>query len=396
MVLNDFLVRKQSLFREDIERVENKICQIINSNSFLIIGGAGSIGQSVVIEIFKRNPKKLHVVDISENNMVELVRNIRSSLGYISGDFRTFEIDCASNEFEALFESEKQYDFILNLSALKHVRSEKDPYTLMRMLQVNILNVLKLLELSKKTNIKNFFSVSTDKSTNPANIMGASKKIMELFLNKESKDQKVSMARFANVAFSDGSLLSSFQYRFFKKQPIVAPNDISRYFITAKESAELCLMSTFFGDNQDIYIPKLESNLHLIKFSDIAINFIKKNGYSVFECQSEEEARNRAPELIKNKIWPCYFFKSDTTGEKNIEEFYSNNEIVNFDVYKNIGIINNKEILFNESKLMTFKNKIQELISNKKWSKDDIVELIVNTLPEFSYVNKGKYLSEKM
>ena len=155
-------------------------------------------------------------------------------------------------------------------------------------------------------------------------------------------------------------------------------------------------MSTFFGNNQDIYIPKLESNLHLIKFSDIAINFIKKNGYSVFECQSEEEARNRAPELIKNKIWPCYFFNSDTTGEKNIEEFYSNNEIVNFDVYKNIGIINNKEILFNESKLMTFKNKIQELISNKKWSKDDIVELIVDTLPEFSYVNKGKYLSEQM
>ena len=206
-----FIGRKQSLFKEDIEKLEKKICQIISSSSFLIVGGAGSIGQSVTIEIFKRNPKKLHVVDINENNMVELVRNIRSSLGYISGDFRTFEIDCASAEFEALFKSEKQYDFILNLSALKHVRSEKDPYTLMRMLQVNIFNVVKLLELSKKTNIKNFFSVSTDKSTNPANIMGASKKIMELFLNKESKDQKVSMARFANVAFSDGSLLSSFQ-----------------------------------------------------------------------------------------------------------------------------------------------------------------------------------------
>jgi len=391
-----FIGRKQSLFKEDIEKLEKKICQIISSSSFLIVGGAGSIGQSVTIEIFKRNPKKLHVVDINENNMVELVRNIRSSLGYISGDFRTFEIDCASAEFEALFKSEKQYDFILNLSALKHVRSEKDPYTLMRMLQVNIFNVVKLLELSKKTNIKNFFSVSTDKSTNPANIMGASKKIMELFLNKESKDQKVSMARFANVAFSDGSLLSSFQQRIFKKQPIVAPNDISRYFITAQESAELCLMSTFFGNNRDIYIPKLESNLHLLKFSDIAINFIKKNGYSVHECQSEEEARNKASELIKNKIWPCYFFKSDTTGEKNIEEFYSNNEVVNFDIYKNIGIINNRRVLFNESKLMHFKYKIEELLKNKKWSKENIVELIIDTLPEFSYVNKGKYLSEKM
>ena len=221
-----------------------------------MIGGAGSIGQAVTKEIFKRNPRKLHIVDISENNMVELVRDIRSSDGYINGEFKTFALDAGSYAYDAFIKADGEYDYVLNLSALKHVRSEKDPYTLMRMVEVNILNTIKTIQQAKDKGIKKYFCVSTDKAANPVNMMGASKRIMEHFLMRESKDIDISTARFANVAFSDGSLLHSFNQRIQKKQPIVAPNDIKRYFVTPQESGELCLMSCLLGDTKDIFFPK--------------------------------------------------------------------------------------------------------------------------------------------
>ena len=233
-------------------------------SSFLVIGGAGSIGQAVVKEVFKRNPKKLHVVDISENNLVELVRDIRSSFGYIAGDFKTYALDIGSIEYDAFIESDGKYDYVLNLSALKHVRSEKDPFTLMRMIDVNIFNTEKTLQQSIDSGVKKYFCVSTDKAANPVNMMGASKRIMEMFIMRKSKDIKISTARFANVAFSDGSLLHGFDQRIKKRQPIVAPNDIKRYFVIPKESGELCLMSCIFGENRDIFFPKLSENSHLI------------------------------------------------------------------------------------------------------------------------------------
>ena len=245
--------RKNQLFIEDITNVESDLSKKIKESSFLILGGAGSIGQSVVKEIFKRNPNKIHVVDISENNLVELVRDLRSSYGYIDGDFKTFALDIGSNEYDAFIQSDGSFDYVLNLSALKHVRSEKDPYTLMRMIDVNIFNTQKTLNQSIKKNTKKYFCVSTDKAANPANMMGASKRIMEMFVNKQSEKINVSMARFANVAFSDGSLLHGFNKRIEKKQPIVAPNDIKRYFVTPKESGELCLMSCIYGENRDIF-----------------------------------------------------------------------------------------------------------------------------------------------
>ena len=226
----------------------------------MVIGGAGSIGQAVCHQIFKRDPKLLHVVDISENNMVELVRNIRSTIGYGSGIFETFAIDCGSSEFESLINHEGPYDYIFNLSALKHVRSEKDPYTLMRMISVNIFNTIKVTKLAKDMDAKKYFCVSTDKAANPVNMMGASKRIMEMFLMRESLTQNVSMARFANVAFSDGSLLHGFNQRFSKKQPFSAPNDVSRYFVTPEESGELCLLSGLKGNNRDIFFQSSMKN----------------------------------------------------------------------------------------------------------------------------------------
>jgi len=227
--------RTKELFIDDIIDNEMELKQIVASSNFLVVGGAGSIGQAVTKEIFKRNPKKLHVVDISENNMVELVRDIRSSFGYIDGEFATFALDIGSWEYDAFIKADGKYDYVLNLSALKHVRSEKDPYTLMRMIETNIFNTDKTLQQSIENGVKKYFCVSTDKAANPVNMMGASKRIMEMFVNRKSLDIDVSMARFANVAFSDGSLLHGFDQRIKKNQPIVAPNDIKRYFVTPQE-----------------------------------------------------------------------------------------------------------------------------------------------------------------
>jgi FlaA1/EpsC-like NDP-sugar epimerase len=325
MAILNLIGRNNEIFLADINSYSDKLKEVVSESTFLVIGGAGSIGQAVTKEIFRRGPKSLHVVDISENNMVELVRDIRSTLGYGSGDFKTFAIDCGSNEFKAFISNQDSYDYIFNLSALKHVRSESDPYTLMRMIMVNIFNTLDTLSLAKKMNTKKYFCVSSDKAANPVNMMGASKRIMEMFLMRESLNQDVSMARFANVAFSDGSLLHGFNQRFEKKQPFSAPNDVRRYFVTPKESGELCLLSGLLGQNRDIFFPKLSKELNLIKFSDIAVNYLREKGFEPFECKSENEARDNAEKLIANKQWPCYFFKSDTTGEKDFEEFYTNN-----------------------------------------------------------------------
>lgn len=387
--------RNEELFVTDIDYYNEKLLNIIKSSSFLIIGAAGSIGQAVTEEIFKRDPKTLHVVDINENNMVELVRNLRSKVGYNSGDFRTFAIDCGSLEFEALIQNEEPYDYVFNLSALKHVRSERDPYTLMRMIIVNIFNTVKTLQLTKEMGSKKYFCVSTDKAANPVNMMGGSKRIMEMFLMRESLTHEVSMARFANVAFSDGSLLHGFNQRFHKKQPFTAPNDIRRYFVTSKESGELCLLSALLGNNRDILFPKLSEKLHLISFPEIAIRYLNQRGYDAYECQSENEARKKVDELmIKNK-WPCYFFKSDTTGEKEFEEFFTNKEDLDMQRFKTIGVIQN-EPKFNEDKLDNFMNRIGLLRKRGIWKKEEILELYNDLLSDFSHKETGKYLDQRM
>lgn len=387
--------RDTELFGEDINRNHNFLKNQVEKSKFLIIGGSGSIGQAVTQEIFKRDPKALHVVDISENNMVELVRSLRSTIGYGSGDFKTFALDCGDLEFEALIKNEGPYDYVFNLSALKHVRSEKDPYTLMRMVMVNIFNTIKTLRLAREMGAKKYFCVSTDKAANPVNMMGASKRIMEMFLMRESLTQEISMARFANVAFSDGSLLHGFNQRFAKNQPFSAPKDVRRYFVTPQESGELCLLSGLFGNNRDIFFPKLSEKLHLVTFSEIAVRYLWDHGYAAFECESEDEARNRAKELIAKKQWPCYFFKSDTTGEKDFEEFYTDNEDLDMERFDTVGVIRNNA-KFDNTKLDDFMHGINALREKGIWDKDDIVKLYFSLLPEFLHNETGKYLDQKM
>lgn len=395
MEILSLIGRTRPLFAHDIVRHEADLSEIIKSSSFLVVGGAGSIGQAVVKEIFKRDPRVLHVVDISENNLVELVRDIRSTFGYGSGNFQTFAVDCGGMEFEALIRANGKYDYIFYLSALKHVRSEKDPFTLMRLTMVNILNPLKGVQLAREHRTENYFCVSTDKATNPVNMMGASKRIMEKFLFHESLSQKISMARFANVAFSDGSLLHGFNQRFSKRQPITAPNDVRRYFVTPQESGELCVFSGLFAENREIFFPILSKGLHLISFSEIAVRYLERLGYEPVRCESEDEARDRAEELISAKKWPCYFFKSDTTGEKEVEEFFTDSEVLDLARFDDIGVIKNLPITDN-TVLQQFLERIEELRSRGVWTKEDLLGLYINLVPEFLHRETGRSLDQRM
>lgn len=387
--------RDTELFSSDISGNQQVLAEKVRFSRFLVLGGAGSIGQAVVKEIFKRNPQKLHVVDISENNMVELVRDIRSSFGYINGDFQTFALDIGSTEYDAFFKADGQFDYVLNLSALKHVRSEKDPYTLMRMIDVNVFNTDKTLQQCIDAGVKKYFCVSTDKAANPVNMMGASKRIMEMFVMRKSQQMNVSMARFANVAFSDGSLLHGFNQRLEKRQPIVAPNDIKRYFVTPQESGELCLMSCIFGENRDIFFPKLSENLHLISFADIAVKYLKEKGFEPVLCSTEDEARELAKTLPEQGKWPCLFTGSDTTGEKDFEEFFTDAETLDMERFINLGVIKN-EPEFSVELLKEFEETILAMKKELAWDKESIVKLFFKMIPDFGHKETGKYLDAKM
>jgi len=323
------------------------------------------------------------------------VRDIRSSFGYIDGEFKTFALDIGSIEYDAFIKSDGEYDYVLNLSALKHVRSEKDPFTLMRMIETNIFNTDKTIKQSVANGSKKYFCVSTDKAANPVNMMGASKRIMEMFVHRNSLDMKVSMARFANVAFSDGSLLHGFNQRIEKNQPIVAPNDIKRYFVTPQESGELCLMSCIFGENRDIFFPKLSEALDLISFADIAVKYLEAKGYEPYLCETEDEARELAKTLPAQGKWPCLFTSSDTTGEKDFEEFFTDNEVLDMQRFQNLGVIKN-DTNFDAALLSEFEDTIRACKNKQAWSKDEIVKLFFKMIPDFGHKETGKYLDGKM
>ena len=389
------LQRTQPLLELDLAMHKTHLQEQVEQASFLVLGGAGAIGQAVTKEIFKRSPKKLHVVDISENNLVELVRDIRSSYGYIKGDFKTFALDIGSKVYDAFIENDGQYDYVLNLSALKHVRSEKDPFTLMRMIEVNILNTLKTCLQSQAKGVKKYFCVSTDKAANPVNMMGASKRIMELFLMREANKLPISTARFANVAFSDGSLLYGFQNRIIKKQPIAAPDDVKRYFITQEEAGQLCLIACLMGENKDIFFPKLKDELHLITFKSIAQKFLLDQGFMPMECSSEEEARSTIEKCIEEKKWPCYFSQSTTTGEKSFEEFYREDEKLDLERFENLGIVKS-ELNAAGEQLDLFLEKVNEMRDKNHWEKEEIVTLFQSLLPEFNHIETLRSLDQKM
>ena len=395
--MNDILKiigREQPIFATDLAKHEEQLSSIIADSTFLVIGAAGTIGSAVAREIFARNPKRLLAVDISENNLAELVRHLRSSVGYISGEFKTFCLDALSPEFEALCKSYPAHDYVLNFSALKHVRSEKDPFTLMRLIKTNIFLTKKSLEFANQCGAKKYFCVSTDKATNPVNMMGASKRIMEMFLLKYGQVD-VSSARFANVAFSDGSLLHSFRNRVAKRQPISAPSDVKRYFVTETEGAILCLFSTFFGEDRDIFFPKLTADLHLETFDKIALRYLESLGLEGHICENEEEARRSVESLAAKGKWPCSFFKSDTTGEKPFEEFFTETEQVDWERFSEMGIVKNN-LSLDDAALSEFEDQILNQLPSKGWNKHTLVDLFMTLVPNFDHEEKNKNLDQKM
>lgn len=395
-ILKEILGRDSSFLASDIARTEGVVRDRLRDSRILVIGAAGSIGSSFVREVSHYKPKGLHLLDISENNLVELVRDLRAGAYPLPEDFMTFALDFGGPEMAALLRT-FDYEYVLNFSALKHVRSERDPFTLMRLLQVNVLANVDFIEGLKQTkSLRRCFSVSSDKSVRPANFMGASKALMERAFLAEADAVDFGSARFANVAFSDGSLLHGFGNRLQKMQPFSAPSDVRRYFITHQEAGQLCILGCFAGLNREIVFPKFDPDRDMMKFAEIARVYLRAHGYEPFECGSEEEAlafmKSRDSD---SKDWACYFSESDTAGEKIYEEFSDPSEEVDMDRYETVGVITNPAFHGAEGVRQAI-DRLKELRSSGEWSVTELKEVVQQAVPELTHVESVKNLDQKM
>lgn len=388
--------RMESMFYADIEKNRDKLSEKINGKKILVIGGAGSIGSSFIKAILPFKPASLIVVDINENALAELTRDLRSTKGmYVPEDYVPYPMDFASSVFEKMFRSRDGFDIVANFSAHKHVRSEKDIYSVEALLQNNVLHAKKLLDLLVEFPPDEYFCVSTDKAANPVNIMGASKRIMEDVIFSYSDRFSVKTARFANVAFSNGSLPAGFLSRIQKLQPLSAPSDVRRYFVSPEESGQICMLSCMLGDNREIFFPKLEEE-QMMTFDKIATALLKEYGYDILECASDEEAVDKA-ENLKNgsKNYPVHYSGSDTSGEKAYEEFYTEKEKVDLSRMKALGVITDKTIP-DKDKIKVLFDRLNKIFDNAVTKKDEVIAIIQEYLPEFEHIETGKSLDSKM
>lgn len=388
--------RSQSMFVSDIEANMETLTREIEGKSLLVIGGAGSIGASFIKAMLPFRPSKLVVIDLNENGLTELTRDVRSTYGlYVPKEYRTYTLSFSDSLFERIFREERGFDIVANFSAHKHVRSEKDQYSVEALIENNVIKARGLLELLVEYPPRHFFCVSTDKAANPVNVMGASKKIMEDMIMAYSTRFKVSTARFANVAFSNGSLLAGFLDRLMKRQPIAAPLDVKRYFVSPIESGQICMLACILGRNREIFFPKLEEN-QMLTFSEICDDFLHELGYQVRCFNTDEEAKKYAHEMsCDNKIWPVVYFNSDTTGEKSFEEFHVSGEQVNLTRFESLGVIENVQARpINE--IDSLFADLEMTFNKKSFSKAEIVEVLKHFIPNFEHEEKGKNLDQKM
>lgn len=388
--------RDSSLFSNDIQNNSKSLSKAIKGKSMLVIGGAGSIGSSFIKACLPFQPKALVVVDINENGLAELTRDLRSTKGmFIPDDYVSYPINYAQPVFEKMFRARGGFDIVANFSAHKHVRSEKDVYSVEALLQNNVLNAKKLLDLLSEYPPQAYFCVSTDKAANPVNIMGASKRIMEDVIFSYSDRFPVKTARFANVAFSNGSLPAGFIERLAKLQPISAPNDVKRYFVSPAESGQICMLACMLGKNREIYFPKLKEE-KMKTFSSIATDFLKESGYEVWECNSDQEAIDRAEALKKGSMqYPVHFSSSDTTGEKAYEEFFTDSEQTDMNQFESLGVVINR-ITRPISEIQDLFDNLEKSFSKKETTKAEIVKILQDFLPSFKHEEKGKSLDSKM
>jgi len=383
---------KKISFDKDLSINNSLLSSHILSKNILVIGGAGTIGSSYIKQILKYKPLKITVVDINENGLTELTRDLRSSnlLDY-KPEYITYPVNLLSDTFDKIFNS-NTWQVVANFSAHKHVRSEKDKISVEALIKNNVFGAIKLLNLCEVNSPKYFFSVSTDKAANPVNIMGASKSLMEkLILSKKNKF-RVSTARFANVAFSNGSLLDGFIYRLNKKQPLSCPSDIKRFFVTPEQSGQICLLATFLGDSGNIFFPKLDFHKDQIYFKEIALDFLRENGFEPVLVQSEKEAKEF--DFDKNpKKYPIYFFKTNTSGEKTFEEFFTEEEDYEINKYDSLGFINTPDVKISFEDV---EGDFERVFNNPNSQKSDIVTIIKKYVPDFMHIETGKHLDQKM
>jgi FlaA1/EpsC-like NDP-sugar epimerase len=383
---------KKISFEKDIIHNKNILSNKICNQNILVIGGAGTIGSSYIKQVLKFKPSKITVVDINENGLTELTRDLRSSnlLDY-KPEYITYPVNLLSNTFDKIFNSES-WQVVANFSAHKHVRSEKDKISVEALIKNNVFGAIKLLNLCEQNRPKYFFSVSTDKAANPVNIMGASKSLMEKLILSKKDNFRVSTARFANVAFSNGSLLDGFIYRLNKKQPLSCPDDIKRFFVTPEQSGQICLLATFLGESGNIFFPKLDFHKDQIYFKEIALDFLRENGYEPELVKSEKEAKEFDFDKNPNK-YPIYFFNTDTSGEKTYEEFYTEEEDYEINIYDSLGFINTPDIKISFEDV---ESDFETVFNNSNSNKADIVKIINKYVPDFMHIETGKHLDQKM
>ncbi len=387
--------RPASMFLPDIEANRDVLAEKIRGKSVLVIGGAGSIGSSFIRALLPFRPASLVVADTNENALAELTRDLRSTKGmFIPEDYAPYPMDFASPVFEKMFRSRGGFDIVGNFSAHKHVRSEKDIYSVEALLQNNVLHAKKLLDLLAEFPPEAYFCVSTDKAANPVNIMGASKRIMEDVIFSYSDRFPVKTARFANVAFSNGSLPAGFLERIRKLQPLSAPSDVRRYFVSPEESGQICLLACILGENRAVFFPKLEE-AQMMTFDGIATALLKAHGYETLECASDAEAIEKAGELKQgSRSWPVHYSASDTSGEKAFEEFVTETETADMDRFASLGVITGKQIPDREKIAKLFADL--EAAFATEASKDSIVRIMHGYLPNFEHIETGKSLDSKM
>lgn len=395
-VAENVIKRKISLFEADIKANDDELRKKIENKSVLVIGGAGSIGSSFVKAVLPYKPRTMIIVDINENGLAELTRDLRSMEGmYVPDDYIPYPMDFASPVFEKMFRARGGFDIVTNFSAHKHVRSEKDIYSIEAMLQNNVLHAKKLLDLLSELPPEEYFCVSTDKAANPVNIMGASKRIMEDVIFGYSDKFPVKTARFANVAFSNGSLPAGFLARISKLQPLSAPYDVRRYFVSLEESGQICMLACMLGGNREIFFPKLKDE-QMMTFDVIAEKLLQEHGFEVFKCNSDAEAIKKAADLKKgSRSYPVHFSMSDTSGEKSYEEFFTDEEVVDMNRFCSLGVVMEKDIP-EKQKIEKLYSELTNAFSTDKVTKEDIVGLLEVYLPEFKHIEAGKSLDSKM
>lgn len=389
--------RKESLFLPDIEQNRERLANEVNGKSLLVIGGAGSIGSSFIKAILPFKPSKLVVVDLNENGLAELTRDLRSTYGlYVPEEYRAYTLNFADPIFEHIFREEKGFDIVANFSAHKHVRSEKDRYAVQALLENNVLKARRLLDLLAEFPPQHFFCVSTDKAANPVNVMGASKRIMEDLIMSYSSKFKVTTARFANVAFSNGSLPASFIDRVMKKQPLVAPSDVKRYFVSPEESGQICMLACLLGQNGEIFFPKLKEE-QMMTFSAICDRFLDVLGYRKKACANDEEARQIAAKMSPNSVeYPVVYSQSDTTGEKAYEEFFVSGEKLDMERFAALGVIVQGNQPRSMAEVNAFLARMEHLFQKTDFTKSEVVNLIKEFLPNFEHEETGRNLDSKM